>query len=225
DIRAVSGQFPVQRDAFTTPTPSPGLEFPTGFGPNGWLDWDPGPITGTIDSNGQIVLPHFGMRFWTDFSTPGTPGLAGNIDANFTTAIQARGVANRFFLFTGVPLNAQGSVRLVGTDFINYQIPLQTGTGLTCTLAPAPALNTLPKGATLASVKGVTKKGTDPNAADDSLTLTAVLVPGATAPVLDGSQDVLLRLEPASGKPVNILVPSGHGSGTAKKLTVQDSDG
>jgi len=124
-----------------------------------------------------------------------------------------------------VPLNAQGSVRLVGTDFINYQIPLQTGTGLTCTIAPAPALATLPKGAELALAKGTTKTGSDPEAADDSLTLIAVLVPGATAPVLDGSQDVLLRLQPATGKPVNVLIPNGHAGGTAKKLIVKDTDG
>ena len=68
------GTFTLQRDAYTAVYPSPGLEFATGFGPSGWLDWDSGPITGTIDSNGQVVLPNFGMRLWTDFAETGRAG-------------------------------------------------------------------------------------------------------------------------------------------------------
>src|SRR5215813_10357081 len=99
DIDAATGRFTLQRDAFTSVYPSPGLKFQTGFGPFGWLDWDPGPVDGTIDSNGQIVLPNFGMRFWTNFSTPNVAGLAGSMTPNLTTGIQAQSAANRYWLF------------------------------------------------------------------------------------------------------------------------------
>ena len=71
------GRIVMQRDAFTGPYPSPGLEFATGFGPSGWLDWDPGPIEGTIDGNGHVVFTHFGMRFFTDFGDDRRGGPGG----------------------------------------------------------------------------------------------------------------------------------------------------
>jgi len=226
DIDTATGRFTLQRDAFTTPYPSPGFKFQTGFGPFGWLDWDPGPIDGTIDSNGQVVLPNFGMRFWTDFSTPNVAGLAGSMTPNLTTGIQAQSAANRYWLFFGRGLDtSSGSLRLEGTGLINFQLPLQTGTGLTCTLAPIPNLADLPKGPTLVSAKGKVKAG--PAAHDDELTLTAAVLNGARAPVLDGSQDVLLRLKPASGpgEALNLLVLAGNFRVKGKKLSVQDGDG
>src|SRR5262249_28024762 len=99
DIDTATGKFTFHREAFTTPYPSPGLKFQTGFGPLGWLDWDPGPIDGTIDSNGQIVIPDFATRFWTDFSEAGVAGLAGGGTTNFMTGIQARVAATRPWLF------------------------------------------------------------------------------------------------------------------------------
>ncbi len=220
------GVVTMQRDAYTTPNPSPGLKFPTGFGPSGWLDWDPGPITGTIDGTGLITFEHFGMRFFTDFGTPGTASLAGPIDATFTTGIQARTVSGRSFLFSGQALRPDGTLRLVGTDFINFQLPLQTGCGMTCQLAPLPDLASLPKGPALKAVKGKVKAGADPTAPDDDLALTAVLDFGVTPPNLDGSQDLLLRLESASGAPLNLLVKGGRFTPKGKKkLTVKDADG
>ena len=217
------GRITMQRDAYTSVYPSPGLEFPTGFGPSGWLDWDPGPIDGTIDGTGLVTFTNFGMRFFTDFATPGMASLAGPINATFTTGIQARAVSGRSYLFHGEPLKTDGTMRLVGTDFINFQLPLQTGCGMTCQLAPAADLASLPKGPSLSAVKGKVKTGPDAAAPDDELTLTAVLASGATPPVLDGSQDVLLRLKAASGDPLNLLIQGGRFAAKGKKkLTVTD---
>lgn len=219
------GKIVMQRDAFTGPYPSPGLEFETGFGPLGWLDWDPGPIEGTIDGNGHVVFPHFGMRFFTDFGETGVPGLAGDIDATFESGIQARAVSGRSYLLSGAPLR-DGIVRLVGTDFINYQLPLQTGCAMSCRIEPAPDLATLPAGPSLAVLKGKVKAGDDAVAADDDLTLTASFVFGATPPLLDGSEDVLLSLRAAGGDPLNLLVQRGRFAVKGKKkLTVSDGDG
>jgi hypothetical protein len=220
------GTITMQRDAYTTAHPSPGLEFATGFGPSGWLDWDPGPIDGTLDGNGLVTFENFGMRFFTDFGTPGVAEKAGDINATFTTGIQARAVSGRSYLFSGEALKPDGTMRLVGTDFINYQLPLQTGCGMTCKLAPAPDLASLPAGPSLLKMKGKVKAGPDAAAPDDELTLTAVLVSGATPPTLDGSRDVLLRLKGSSGDPLNLLVQSGRLTAKGKKkLTVTDGDG
>src|SRR5262249_21955305 len=81
----------------------------------------------------------------------------------------------------------------LGADLINFVAALQTGPRLTCTLSPAVDLASLPKGPVLTSMKGQVKAGTDPKAADDDLTLTAVMTAGAAPLALDGTQDVLLR--------------------------------
>jgi hypothetical protein len=221
DIDAASGTITMNRSAYTAAYPSPGLQFDTGFGPFGWLDWDPGSITGTIDSNGQIAFPSFGMRFFTDYATPGQASLAGNLNPTFSTAMQARTVSGTAWLFSGSALNGQGQLTLAGTDLINFVATLQTGPRLTCTLSPVPDLASLPKGPTLASVKGVVKNGTDPTTADDSLTLTAVMVLGATLPVLDGTQDVLLRLQPAGALPLTMVVPGGALAKKGKKVSAK----
>src|SRR5262249_33643420 len=126
DIDAATGHITMDRSTYTAKFPSPGLEFDTMFGSLGWLDWDSGPITGTIDSDGQMTFPHFGMRFFTDFATPGQASLAGNIDATFTTSMQARPVSGTSYLFTGTPLNSAGQVTLSGADLINFVAALQT---------------------------------------------------------------------------------------------------
>ena len=226
DIDAATGRFTLDRTAFTTQYPSPGLKFQTGFGPFGWLDWDSGPVEGTIDANGQIVLPNFGMRFWTDFGNAGVPSVAGSMpQATLTNVIQAQNASDRYWLFFGTPVAADGLVHLEGTGFINFQLPLQTGTGLTCRLSPVPTLTDLPKAPTLASMKGKVKPGTDPNAADDTITLKAVLVGGAAALEVDGSQNVVLRFKAGSGLPLNLLVPGGSLQAKGKKLSVKDTDG
>jgi len=226
DIDAATGQIRMDRSAYTATFPSPGLEFDTGFGSLGWLDWDPQPITGTMDSDGQITFQHFGMRFYTDFATPGQPSLAGPLDTTFTTAMQARPVAGTAYLFSGTPLNSAGQVTLSGAAFLNFVAALQAGPRLSCTLSPAVDLASLPKGPALTSVKGQVKAGTDPTAADDDLTLTAVMTAGAVPPVLDGTQDVLLRFQPPGKLPLTILVPSGHLTAKGKKKSlVNDTDG
>jgi hypothetical protein len=220
------GTFMLQRDAYTAVYPSPGLRFDTGFGPSGWLDWDSGPIVGTIDSNGQVVLPNFGMRLWTDFSETGVPEQVGDVKASLQSGIQQRSVAGNPVLFFGEPVQPDGTVRLVGTGLVTFQLALQTGTGLTCRLSPVPDLSTLPKGPKLQAAKGKIKVGPDPAAADDEVTLTAIVAIGAPpAPVLDGSQDVLLRLQGATGQAMSVLAPGGKFSVKGKKLTLTDTDG
>src|SRR5262245_53051817 len=226
DIDAATGHITMDRSTYTAAFPSPGLKFDTGFGSLGWLDWDPQPITGTMDSDGQVTFLHFGMRFYTDFATaPGVPGLAGNLDTTFTTAMQARAVAGTAYLFTGAPLNSAGQVTPSGAAFIIFVAALQSGPRLSCTLSPAVDLASLPKGPALTSVKGQVKAGTDPTAADDDLTLTAVMTAGAVPPVLDGTQDVLLRIQPAGKLPLTILVPIGPPPAHGIKSLVKDTDG
>jgi hypothetical protein len=223
DIDAPTGHITMDRSTYTAAFPTPGLKFDTGFGPFGWLDWDTGPITGTIDSDGNVTFEHFGMRFYTDFATPGVPGLAGNLDTTFTTALQALVVSGTPWVFSGAALNSQGQLTLTGADFINFVSNLQTGPRVTCTLSPAVDLASLPKGPTLTSMKGQVKNGTADT--DDALTLTAVVTNGATPPVVDGTQDVLLRFVPAGAPPLTILVPHGHLTAKGKKSTVKDTDG
>jgi hypothetical protein len=88
-----------------------------------------------------------------------------------------------------------------------------------------PDLSTLPKGPKLQAAKGKIKVGPDPAAADDEVTLTAIVAIGATAPVLDGTQDVLLRLQGATGEAMSVLAPGGKFSVKGKKLTLTDTDG
>ena len=221
DIDAAAGTITMDRSAYTAAYPSPGLMFDTHFGSNGWLDWDPGTITGTIDSTGQIAFPNFGMRFYTDYATPGQASLAGNLNPILSTAMQARPLAGTAWLFAGSALNAQGQLTLAGTDLINFVAALQTGPRLSCTLSPAPDLASLPKGPTLASAKGVVKNGTDPETADDSLTLTAVVLLGATPPVLDSTQDVLVRFQAAGKVPLTLLVPGSALTPKGKKVTAK----
>ena len=228
DIDAAAGRFTLQRDAFTTPYPSPGLKFPTGFGTtSGWLEWDPAPVEGTIDSNGQIALPNFGMRFWTDLgSEGGAPSVVGAMNPTLSTGIQAQAASTRFWLFYGQAIGSDGVLRLVGTGSILYAgLALQTGTGLTCQLSPVPNLAEMPKGPTLVSAKGKVKPGPDANAADDGVTLVAVLASGARPLPVDGAQDVLLRLKGATGEPLNLVVPGNHLQAKGKKLSLQDTDG
>src|SRR5262249_60344162 len=82
-----------------------------------------------------------------------------------------------------------------------------------------------PKAPKLASVKGKIKLGSDTATADDELTVTAGLVSGATPPVVDGSQDVILRLQAAGSDPVSLLAPAGKFQLKGKKLTLNDADG
>jgi hypothetical protein len=225
DIEAATGHITMDRSTYTAAFPSPGLKFDTGFGSIGWLDWDSGPITGTMDSDGQITFLNFGMRFFTDFATPGQASLAGPLDVTFTTAMQARPVSGTAYLFTGANLNSGGQVTLSGAAFLNFIAALQTGPRLSCTVSPAVDLASLPKGPVLTSMKGQVKAGPDPTAADDDLTLTAVMTAGAVPLALDGTQDVLLRFQPAGQLPLTILVPSGHLAAKGKKSLLKDTDG
>src|SRR5262249_1343471 len=73
--------------------------------------------------------------------------------------------------------------------------------------------------------RGKIKLGSDTATADDELTVTAGLVSGATPPVVDGSQDVILRLQAAGSDPVSLLAPAGKFQLKGKKLTLNDADG
>ena len=153
------------------------------------------------------------------------PEQVGDVKASLQSGIQQRSVAGNPILFFGEPVQADGTVRLVGTGLVTFQLALQTGTGLTCRLSPVPDLSTLPKGPKLQAAKGKIKVGPDPAAADDDVTLTAIVEIGATAPVLDGTQDVLLRLQGATGEAMSVLAPGGKFSVKGKKLTLTDTDG
>src|SRR5262249_56216329 len=120
-------------------------------------EWEWGGMRGTRDWEGQGVGPDFGMRVWTDFAETGVPQQVGDVKANLQSGIQQRTVAGNPILFFGQPVASDGTVRLVGTGLVTFQLALQTGTGLTCKLSPVPDLATLPKGPTLASVNGHTK--------------------------------------------------------------------
>ena len=75
-------------------------------------------------------------------------------------------------------------------------------------------------------MKGKVKAGTDAAVPDDELMLTAAFVFGATPPLLDGSEDVLLSLRSGNGDPLNLLVQGGRFVAKGKKkLTVSDADG
>jgi len=67
--------------------------------------------------------------------------------------------------------------------------------------------------------------GVGPPAIPLTAAVSLAEVPGATAPVLDGSQDVILRLEAAGSDPVSLLAPAGKFQVKGKKLTLTDADG
>ncbi len=124
-----------------------------------------GRCTGTIDSNGQIVLPNFGMRFWTDFTEAGVPEHRRRHEADtLRRGIQAATGGGPDRGCSSVSqLGADGMLRLVGTGLINFQLALQTGTGLTCRLVAGARPRRTAEGAVACVGKGQDEAGPRPH--------------------------------------------------------------
>jgi hypothetical protein len=221
------GTFTLDRTAFDQQFPSPGVEFFT-VAVNSYLSRGTGSATGTIDSTGNVVVPGVGITFGTEFGTEaGDPPVQFPLTVQLMTGLQAPVLSGRPLLLEGNPIDpTSGAMRMLGGDILNFQLTNLTGPGISCTMSPVPDLSTVAKGPSLASVKGKVVTGADPAANDDALTLTAKWKNGDTAPVLDGSQDVILRLRTSAGEFVTaMIVRKGKFAVKGKKTSASDDDG
>jgi hypothetical protein len=223
-VDAAAGTIAVDRTGWMT------VHFAT-LGIPAALDLPHDVVTGTIDGNGNVVVPHFTLTFTTNFCTP---ACVLNAEATLASVFEQVSFAGKIQPTRGVPLDfATGVVVLEGHQ------PLAdapgggstTGLHLTCALAPIPDAAALPAGATLSRARGVVKIGpplpdtapADGDPAGDRLKLAATLGRGARP--LDPSEDLYVALDALDGTALAALfVPGGtlHGR---KTLKVVDTDG
>jgi hypothetical protein len=140
--------------------PDLGAQFLTIGGVHGFLQFDAGDSTGTIDASGTISLPSFAVTNSTDYVDPPPSLPVVNHDVSTGAVVKSVSIVSRAVL--GVPLDfATGKLVLVGLGFIQGA-PGSGGTNMAgmriaCTLSPIPDRNLLPPGASLTKVKGKTK--------------------------------------------------------------------
>lgn len=219
------GTFAIDRTPFDQQFPSPGVSYFT-VAVTSYLMLDTGVATGTIDANGNVVIPDFTMTFGTEFGTePGDPPNQFPLVVQMNSGLQAPVLSGRPLLLEGSPVDpTTGAMRILGANILNFQLTNLTGPGIGCTLSPVPDLSSAPAAPLLKVVKGKGVTGPDAAANDDELTLTAKLQHGATPPSLDGSQDVILRLRKADGKFITaLLVQKGRFTVKGKKATAKDA--
>ncbi len=223
DIDPATGRFTIGRDPWAAEFPAPGLEFRTGFGPNGYLGLASGTVEGTIDGNGVAAFPGFTYSFGTDFQGP---IVTTDMTATLTSGVRVNTRSpGENILFVGRPMEANGNIRLVGANILNLIIVNLTGPGITCSLDPVPDLSSLPAGPSVVAVKGKGKLGPETETPDDEATWRVVLANGATAPPLDGTGDLVLRFGRDSGTVLALLVRGSAFTVKGKKSTAVDVDG
>jgi hypothetical protein len=176
------GTFSLDRTPFDQQFPSPGVDYNT-FGLVSYLTLGTGAAPGTIDSTGNVAVPDMSMSFGTSFGVPdGDPPFEFPLVVNLMTGLQAPVLSGTAVLLEGTPLDATGTMRMLGAGLVNFQGRNLTGPGLSCTMSPVPDLASLPAGPSLAAAKCKAVIGPDPTN-DDELTLTVKLKHGATPPV------------------------------------------
>jgi hypothetical protein len=230
DFDEAAGTFTMHHDAWRTQFPGLGAQFLTIGGVHGFLQFDAGDTTGTIDASGTIALPSFGVTNSTDYVDPPPTLPVVNHDVSTGAVVKSVSVVSRAVL--GVPLDfATGKLVLVGLGFIQGA-PGSGGTNMAgmriaCTLSPIPDKSLLPPGASLTKVKGKTKldKKTFENGSKaDQLTLKTTLTAGPTPLVLDGTKPLVLGLSVGGTDRVTMFVAGGKFQKKGKKLVVTRDD-
>jgi len=229
-----AGTFAMKRDTWSGKFGPQGAAFDTGFGPQGFVIMTPGTVTGTLDRQGNVILPRFAMAFATNFCLPRSPDY--DILPDLSTEVQFRVADTVFTLKDGVPLDfATGTLTLEGLDVIPSACgapgPILSGLLLTCVLDPIPDQTKLPSAPSLARLAGKAQIGpplpsAPPTKPDkgDVLVLRVRLADWRT-PIDFSGDDVFLRLTGPSGDLVVFRVPAGKLQTRGKRLLVQDKDG
>jgi hypothetical protein len=225
-----AGTFTMDHEAWRTQFPNLGAEFLTIGGVHGFLQFDPGSTTGTIDASGTIALPSFGVTNSTDYVDPPPSLPVVNHDVSTGSVVKTVSVVSRAVL--GVPLDfATGKLVLAGLGLIQ-SAPGSAGANMAgmriaCTLSPIPDRNLLPPGASLTKVKGkakLDKKAFANGSKADQLTLKATLAAGPTPIVLDGTQPLVLGISAGGTEKVSVFVAGGKFEKKGKKLVVTRDD-
>jgi hypothetical protein len=225
-----AGTFTMDHEAWRTQFPDLGAAFLTIGGVHGFLQFDPGATTGTIDASGTIALPGFGVTNSTDYVDPPPVLPVVNHDVSTGAVIKSVSVVSRAVL--GVPLDfTTGKLVLVGLGFIQ-SAPGSAGTNMAgmrigCTLSPIPDRNQLPPGASITKVKGkakLDKKTFENGSKADQLTLKATLTPGPAPLVLDGTQPLGFGVSVGGAERVGLFVAGGKFQKKGKKLIVTRDD-
>lgn len=229
------GQFSMSRDAWYDMFGELGAKYDVA-GPtiHAYLRMFDGSTPGTIDANGQIVMPEFPITSSTDYNCG--PGCNEDDPTTFPaypvpeldamTGLQVRVLAKKPYVIEGSPVDfATGMLRLYGVGFLSGAVggggTNLSGIDIRCTLAPIPTAANLPKGATIAKLAGKVKVDSTPTDGDkgDQLTLKATLAPGATAFDLTGASPFILRV---GG--VTLVVQKNAFKVAGKKLLVKRDD-
>jgi hypothetical protein len=226
-----AGTFSFSRDAWATRFGPDGAAFETGFGPLGFLEMDPGTVSGTIDASGAVTLPKFAMAFATTFCEPRSPNYP--IQPDMLTGTGFRFISGAAFPVTGTALDfGSGQLEIAGVDVIPDACgaggPILSGLAVTCTLSPKPDASKLPPAPSLAKVAGKAKIGKPEKG--DLLTLKTRLVDWKTIDLAGG--DFYLRIGASKPDPNNpastavmLRVPAGTFATKGKRRVAQDSDG
>jgi hypothetical protein len=172
-----------------------------------------GVVSGTIDRDGNVVLPNTVVALTTELA--GTGNMSA--PATLTSGLQAVDLAGVDYPTEGKPLDfVTGTLKIAGQA-------TTTGFELACTLAPVPSQDALPKANTLVA-HGSVKRGRsdDGSVVGDTLTLKATAKRGAMP--LDPTQDVLVRLAVAGESALLLRVPAGT-LADGRKRVASDVDG
>jgi hypothetical protein len=223
-VDAEAGTIAVDRTGWTT------VNFTT-LGIAASLDLAHDVVTGTIDGNGNVVLPHFTSTFTTHFCTP---ACVLNVDATVASVLQQVPFAGKVYQTRGTPLDFTTGVVTLEGHSPQPQAPgggSTTGLRLACTLQPIPAATSLPAGATLAAARGVVKIGpplpdtapADGDVPGDRLTLNATLKAGARP--IDPTRDLYIAIDSPAGTQLAVLFVAGGTLQGRKTLKVTDTDG
>jgi hypothetical protein len=180
--------------------------------------------TGTIDSDGNIVLPAVTVHFTT-------AALPGEIVAtsDLTSGLAAVTLSGTEYPSEGKPLDFSTGALQVDGQAALFNAPtvgqVTTGFGFACTLSPIPSKDNLPKAPTLAA-HGTGKPGKpgDPGTVvGDALLVKAKIKNGAVP--LDPTKDVLVRVGLAGADVVLARVAAGDLTQKGKKFSTSDTDG
>jgi len=225
---AADGDCPVSEACAT------GASFDTVGEVHGFLVMDPGMVTGTIDAAGNVVLPSFAETLLTDYVKP-LPVLMNA--PTVSTGIRQQTLGGTAYPSVGTPLDfTTGVLTLAGTDRL---VGAPGGIGdnasgfkMTCRLAPIPTPANLPKPPlVLGKLGGKVRVATRaaPQArpladAGDTLSMRATLIPGPSAPAVDGSQDFFVRVTAAGKEVALVFVPAPGFTAKGKRLVASRDD-
>lgn len=225
-----AGTFSMKRDTWAAAYGAIGLPFFTVGTVLGFVVMDPGTVTGTIDNQGNVVLPSFANHFSTDFCSPRpdyptAPTLA--------TTRQRYITQNAPYESQGVPIDpATGELTLEGFDIIPAACgaggPTLNGLRMRCRLNPIPNLAMAPDPTALAKVSGKAQIGkplpaSAPAKPDkgDVLTLKAKLMAGGATFDFPGT-DTYVEVRSGTDSLVVIRIPAGKIVKKGKSFKVTD---